>query len=207
MTFTQTSNQTYTVQSGDTLFIIAQKIYGDGNFWQQIYEANRALIGNDPNQIQLGMELVIPGKAQPNPSPQPNFSSSILRVVELTNIERAKAGLAPLKFNPVLAGAAQKHSVDMALNDFFGHTSSDGSGVGDRIKAEGYKWSYCAENVYAGGATPEAAVTGWMNSSGHRRNILDPRTQEIGIGYYFLANDTGNINYKHYWTQVFAKPF
>lgn len=206
MTFTQTSSQTYTVQSGDTLFIIAQKVYRDGNFWRQIYEANRALIGNDPNQIQVGMKLVIPGQVQPNPSPQPNLDSSILRVVELTNIERSKVGLPPLKFNPVLAGAAQKHSVDMALNDFFGHTSSDGSGVGDRIEAEGYNWSFCAENVYAGGATPEAAVTGWMNSSGHRQNILNPNAQEIGVGYYFLADDRGNVNYKHYWTQVFAKP-
>ena len=131
---------------------------------------------------------------------------AIFRVVELTNIERSKAGLPPLKFNPVLGAAAQKHSVDMALNDFFGHTGSTGSKLGDRVSSEGYKWSYCAENVYAGGSTPEKAVEGWMNSTGHRNNILSPKSKEIGIGYYFLANDTGDTNFKHYWTQVFASP-
>lgn len=130
----------------------------------------------------------------------------IFRVVELTNTERSKAGLSPLKFNPVLGAAAQKHSVDMALNDFFGHTGSTGSQLGDRISSEGYKWSYCAENVYAGGSTPEDAVQGWMNSTGHRDNILSPNATEIGVGYYFLADDTGQINYNHYWTQVFAAP-
>lgn len=66
------STQTYTVQSGDTLFLIAQKVLGDGSLWREIYEANRALIGNDPNQVQVGMVLVIPGKGQPNPNPNPS---------------------------------------------------------------------------------------------------------------------------------------
>lgn len=69
MTFTQASGQSYTVQSGDTLFLIAQKVYGDGNFWQQIYTANRGIIGNDPTQIKVGMVLVIPGKDQPGGKP------------------------------------------------------------------------------------------------------------------------------------------
>ena len=55
-------------------------------------------------------------------------------------------------------------------------------------------------------STPEAVVTGWMNSPGHRVNILNPRLKEIGVGYYFLADDTGKVNYRHYWTQVFATP-
>ena len=65
MTAAQASDHTYTVQSGDTLFLIAQKVYGDGNLWQQIYEANRGVIGNDPSQIQVGTVLVIPGEGQP----------------------------------------------------------------------------------------------------------------------------------------------
>ncbi|MEG4940132.1 CAP domain-containing protein [Microcoleus sp. F4-D5] len=131
---------------------------------------------------------------------------SIFRVVEITNVERSKAGLSPLQFNPVLGAVAQKHSVDMALNDFFDHTGSTGSQIGDRISAEGYKSSYYAENISAGRATPEEAVTAWMNSDGHRTNILNPQFQEIGVGYYFLGNDTGEVNYTYYWTQVFATP-
>jgi uncharacterized protein YkwD len=55
-------------------------------------------------------------------------------------------------------------------------------------------------------STPEAVVAGWMNSPGHRANILKPELKEIGVGYYFLADDTGKVNYHHYWTQVFATP-
>jgi nucleoid-associated protein YgaU len=131
----------------------------------------------------------------------------INRVVELTNIERGKAGLAPIKFSSQLAVAAQEHSEDMAEEDFFSHDNpEDGSGAANRVSATGYRWSWVAENIYAGGDTPEEAVQGWMNSSGHRANILNPTAREIGVGYYFLAEDRGNVNYKHYWTQVFATP-
>jgi 3D (Asp-Asp-Asp) domain-containing protein len=65
----QTTGQTYTVQSGDTLFLIAQKLYGDGNKWPEIYEANQETIGPDPTQIQPGMVLVIPSQNQPTPGP------------------------------------------------------------------------------------------------------------------------------------------
>ncbi|MBF2063102.1 MAG: CAP domain-containing protein [Calothrix sp. C42_A2020_038] len=130
----------------------------------------------------------------------------INRVVQLTNAERQRAGLQSLKFNGRLAVAAQKHSVDMAMQDFFSHNSKDNSSPFDRIKATGYRYSRAAENIYAGGSTPEDVVRGWMNSPGHRKNILNPEYQEIGVGYYFLANDTGSVNYKHYWTQVFGTP-
>ncbi|MBW4670298.1 MAG: CAP domain-containing protein [Cyanomargarita calcarea GSE-NOS-MK-12-04C] len=130
----------------------------------------------------------------------------INRVVELTNVERQRAGLPPLKFNGRLAVAAQKHSVDMAMRDFFNHKGEDGSSPFDRIKATGYRYSRAAENISAGNSTPEDSVKGWMNSQGHRKNILTPDYKEIGVGYYFLGNDTGDVNYKHYWTQVFGTP-
>ncbi|MFL9458672.1 MULTISPECIES: CAP domain-containing protein [Nostocales] len=130
----------------------------------------------------------------------------INRVVELTNVERQRAGLPPLRLDGRLAAAAEKHSVDMAMRDYFDHKGEDGSSPFDRIKATGYRYSRAAENIYAGGSTPEDAVKGWMNSSGHRKNILNPEYREIGVGYYFLANDSGQVNYKHYWTQVFGTP-
>lgn len=158
----------------------------------------------------------------------------IYHIVELTNAKRRSSGLPELRFNLVLAAAAQKHSADMALEDFFSHKSPNGSKPSDRAQAEGYPSTYVGENIYAGGSTPENAfegwmnseghhsraaeniaagrstpedtVKGWMNSPGHRKNILTPDYQEIGVGYYFLANDMGDVNYKHYWTQVFGTP-
>ncbi|MFB2938268.1 CAP domain-containing protein [Aerosakkonemataceae cyanobacterium BLCC-F154] len=129
------------------------------------------------------------------------------RVLELTNIERSKYGLQPLTFNPQLAQAAQIHSQNMALQDFFDHTGLDGSRPSDRATAVGYPSTFVGENIYAGLNTPEAVVEGWMNSSGHRANILNPDYRALGVGYYFLANDTGNVNYNHYWTQNFGAVF
>ena len=130
----------------------------------------------------------------------------IEQVVELTNIERAKAGLSPLELNNRLLNAAQDHSNDMAQDDFFSHTGADGSSIGDRVRASGYQYSTTGENIAAGQTTPAQVVEGWMNSPGHRANILNPNYTEIGVGYEYLQNDTGSVNYNHYWTQVFGTP-
>ena len=133
-------------------------------------------------------------------------SQLINQVLELTNAERAKAGLKPLTLNPQLAQAADGHSDSMAADDFFSHTGADGSSVGDRIQETGYQYSRAGENIAAGQRTAEEVVQGWMNSPGHRANILNADYTEIGIGYEYLANDTGSVNYNHYWTQVFGRP-
>lgn len=130
-----------------------------------------------------------------------------LEVLNLTNQERSNAGLQPLSLNPQLNRAAEGHSESMALDDFFSHTGADGSTPFERIRAEGYEYQTAAENVAAGYATPADVVEGWMNSPGHRANILNGSLTELGVGYYYLANDTGTINYNHYWTQVFGTPF
>ena len=128
----------------------------------------------------------------------------INQVLTLTNNEREKAGLEPLKLNYKLASAADLHSDSMAKDDFFSHTGKDGSSVGDRVKDTGYNYLAVGENIAAGYSTASAVVSGWMNSSGHRANILNANYTEIGIGYEFLKEDTGSINYNHYWTQVFG---
>ena len=130
----------------------------------------------------------------------------INQVVELTNIERAKEGLKPLTLNSQLVDAAQDHSSDMAQDDFFSHTGADGSDVGSRVIDSGYQYSTAGENIAAGQTTAAEVVEGWMNSPGHRANILNPDFTEIGIGYEYLENDTGSVNYNHYWTQVFGTP-
>ncbi|WP_373534286.1 CAP domain-containing protein [Microcoleus sp.] len=139
-------------------------------------------------------------------SPPTTNQNFIYKVLELTNIERSKLSLSPLTLNTQLLNAAETHSQNMALQDFFSHTGKDGSSFTSRITTTGYKFAdgAAAENIGVGYSTPEQVVEGWMNSSGHRTNILNPNLKEIGIGYYFLANDTGSVNFNHYWTQVFA---
>ncbi|WP_242059955.1 CAP domain-containing protein [Oscillatoria sp. FACHB-1407] len=134
-------------------------------------------------------------------STSPTF---VERVVSLTNAFRQQFGLQPLTLNSKLNTAAQTHSQNMAVQDFFSHTGADGSQPWDRMTRAGYRWSRAAENIAAGQQTPEAVVDAWMNSPGHRANILNANFREIGVGYYELTNDTGNVNYGRYWTQNFG---
>jgi uncharacterized protein YkwD len=136
-------------------------------------------------------------------SPEPTFAEE---VVALTNEERAKVGCPDLTVSPQLTQAAQEHSADMAVNDYFSHTSLDGRSPWDRIRATGYEYSRAAENIAAGYPTPQHVMDGWMASDGHRANILNCALLEIGVGYVNLSPDTGSVNYTHYWTQVFATP-
>ncbi|MGJ5752466.1 uncharacterized protein YkwD [Streptomyces puniciscabiei] len=131
----------------------------------------------------------------PKPTPTPTASGAVARVVQLVNAERAKVGCHPLTVNPALTKAAQAHSADMAAHQNMSHTGSDGSSPGDRITRAGYSWSAYGENVAYGYATPEQVMNGWMNSPGHRANILNCSYKEIGVG---LAQPGS------YWTQDFG---
>ena len=99
-----------------------------------------------------------------------------------------------------LASSAQGHSVDMATEDFFSHTGSGGTSAGDRIGAAGYPASGWSENIAAGHASAEAVVDAWMNSSGHRANILRESSEHVGIGYEVRTGST----YGTYWTMNFG---
>jgi uncharacterized protein YkwD len=129
-----------------------------------------------------------------------------MQVVALVNAERGKQGLDPLEVNPQLMTAAQSHAADMATQDYFSHIGEDGSTVADRVNGAGYAWTALGENIAAGSATPAVVMQQWMNSSGHRTNILNPAFQQIGVGYIFLQNDSGSLTYQHYWVQVFGRP-
>lgn len=122
-------------------------------------------------------------------------------VIRLTNIERKKVGAVAVTAQFQLTQAAQTHSIDMACNQFFSHTGSDGSTPFQRIFRFGYTYASAAENVAAGYFTPADVVKGWMSSSGHRANMLNKNFTEIGVGYVFI--DKG---YFRYWTMVLAKP-
>ncbi|MEU1514762.1 CAP domain-containing protein [Streptomyces sp. NPDC005811] len=122
-------------------------------------------------------------------------SGATARVLSLVNAERDKAGCSPLTENAKLTKAAQDHSQDMADHQNMSHTGSDGSSMSDRLSRVGYTFSSAGENVAAGYGTPESVMDGWMNSPGHKANILNCGFKEIGVG---LAQP-GN-----YWTQDFG---
>lgn len=134
-------------------------------------------------------------------APNTDFLS---RVVELTNGIRRQNGLSDLSLNDQLQQAAQLHSEDMAYQDYFSHYGVDGSMPWDRGQSFGYDYRSYGENIAAGQRTPEAVVQAWVNSPSHLANILNPDYTEIGVGYVYLQNDTGDVNYNHYWTQDFG---
>ena len=86
----------------------------------------------------------------------------------------------------------------------FSHMGSGGTTASDRANLAGYQSPSVGENIAAGYMTAQEVVDGWMNSPGHRENILNPNYTEIGVGYYYLENDTGIINYNRYWSQSFG---
>lgn len=115
------------------------------------------------------------------------------QVFELTNQERAKNGLSPLKANAELNYAADKYAEEMSERGVLSHTGPDGSKPWDRAEAVGYEARMMGENIAAGQRTPEQVVKGWMDSPGHRANILRFQYADIGVGFY-----------NNYWVQNFG---
>jgi uncharacterized protein YkwD len=175
---------------------------------QPVTEAGSSNPANTPSPTPSALSpSPTPSALSPSPTPSPSPTQSFIdRVIALTNAFRQQNGLQPLTVNSKLNTAAQVHSQHMATEDFFSHTEPDGSQPWDRMTAAGYSWSQSGENIAAGQTTPEEVVNDWINSPGHRANMLSPKFREIGVGYYELANDTGNVNYHYYWTQVFGSP-
>ena len=124
----------------------------------------------------------------------PSLDEARTAVIKLTNDKRAAKGCAPLKASDRLTTAAQRHAKDMAAKNYFSHTSLDGRQWDQRIRAAGYA-KPAGENIAHGFTAPAEVVQGWMNSPGHKRNILDCKFNKIGIGYT-AAGD--------YWVQDFG---
>ncbi|MGA6155163.1 CAP domain-containing protein [Stenotrophomonas sp. NPDC087984] len=119
-------------------------------------------------------------------------------VIALTNAERAAARLAPLAPDPRLTAAAQAHSDDMVARDFYSHTGPEGGQPWDRARTAGATHRGIGENIACGQRSPAEVVRGWMNSPGHRANILKPDFTHIGVGHA-TGSRAGT-----YWTQVFG---
>jgi uncharacterized protein YkwD len=129
--------------------------------------------------------------------PAPSGGSAEQQVLDLVNAERANAGCGPVSFNGQLNAAALGHSQDMSANGYFSHTGLDGSQPWDRAVAAGYSYQSIGENIAQGYPSASAVMTGWMNSSGHRANIVNCGFTEMGLGLVTQGN---------YWTQLFGRP-
>eukprot|EP00775_Hariotina_reticulata_P006348 gene6348-6581_t len=126
-----------------------------------------------------------------------SFASEVLSLVNAAR--RANGNLGQLSLDSQLNNAAQAHSIDQASRNTMTHTGSDGSSIDTRVTRTGYRWSIVGENVAYGFNTPASVHGAWMNSPGHRANILNGEFVHMG-----LAVATGSDNYL-YWTQVFAR--
>ncbi|WP_374117341.1 CAP domain-containing protein [Streptomyces sp. RKAG293] len=112
------------------------------------------------------------------------------------NAERAKVGCSPVTADPSLAKLAQAFSEDMAIRDFFDHTDPDGDTPWDRAKSAGVT-NLGGENIARGQADADAVMTAWMNSAGHRANILNCDYKTLGIGVHYAPGGP-------WWTQDFG---
>ena len=174
----------YTVVKGDSMWKISLK-YEVG--LSEIIAANPQIA--DPTLIYPGQKLTIP-------EVDAAVAAFEAEVVRLVNEQRTKNGLQPLKENWELSRVARFKSQDMVDNRYFSHTSPTYGTPFQMIRAFGLTYRTAGENIAYGQRTPQAVVTAWMNSAGHRANILNASYTQIGVGY--VAN--GN-----YWTQMFIR--
>lgn len=178
---------TYVVQSGDSMWKIASK-YQVGV--SEIISANPSI--KNPSMIYPGQKVSVPSfddvKKQEN------------EVIRLVNVERSKRGLAALKTNWQLSRVARYKSQDMINKNYFSHTSPTYGSPFKMMETFGIRFSSAGENIASGQKTPAEVMNSWMNSPGHRSNILSASYSEIGVG---LAKSSSG---KTYWTQMFIRP-
>ena len=173
---------THTVKKGDSLWKIAVS-YQVG--LSEIKAANPGVKNYD---------LIYPGQIINIPTVSDSVAAYEKEVVRLVNKERANAGLSSLKEDWQLSRVARYKSEDMQKNNYFSHTSPTYGSPFNMMKSFGITYKSAGENIAKGYKTPDAVVKGWMNSPGHRANILSSSFTHIGVGYVEKGN---------YWTQMF----
>lgn len=143
--------------------------------------------------------LVSPS-VKPNPTPSVDINNSISstyqeQVLYYVNMERKKVGLNPLVLDAKLNKVAQVKANDMYDENYFSHTSPTYGTPFDMLKFFGISYNNAAENIAQGYSTAKSVVEGWMRSEGHRKNILNPKYNKLGVGYE---------NKRHNWVQLFT---
>lgn len=177
---------THTVVAGDTMWKIAVR-YEIG--CSELIAANPQL--KNPDLIYIGQKITVPEID--------GIKALEQEVVNLVNQERAKNGLKPLSANWELSRVARYKSQDMIDRNYFAHESPTYGTPFQMMKAFGIRYTAAGENIAYGQRTPQAVMTAWMNSPGHRANILNANYTQIGVGVAQKANGT------YYWTQMFIK--
>jgi uncharacterized protein YkwD len=152
--------------------------------------------------IKIGLLVLFASSIWASPLKQLERRDDASDVVGLINTERINAGCGPLSVDGRLQNAAQDFSQDMANRNYFSHNTPEGVDPGQRMRNAGYDMSTWGENIFMSGglATAQEAVNAWMNSEGHRANILNCGFAQTGVG---IAT---NSNGASYWTQDFATP-
>lgn len=176
------SAATHTVVSGDSLWKIANK-----------YQVGLSEIKNANSHIK-NFDLIYPGQVISIPTLDASVTNYEQEVIRLVNEIRKENGLKPLTHNWELSRVARFKSQDMKDNKYFSHTSPVYGTPFQMIKNFGISFRSAGENIAKGYSSPQAVVNGWMNSSGHRANILNANYTQIGVGYVAGGN---------YWTQMF----
>lgn len=184
--FTFAYAATHTVVRGDSMWKIAVR-YQVG--LSELISANPQI--KNPSLIYPGQVLTIPTI---------DVKTQESEVVRLVNIERSKRGLQPLKENWELSRVARYKSQDMINRNYFGHTSPTYGSPFRMMESFGLRYSAAGENIAKGQRTPQEVMNSWMNSPGHRNNILSATYTQIGVG---LAKSKSGVAY---WTQMFIKP-
>lgn len=172
----------YTVVAGDSLWKIAVKTQTGV---QELIDANPQLA--NPDQINIGQKINIPTNEQ---------ASVEQEVVKLVNAERAKAGLPALKEDWELSRVAKYKSQDMHDKNYFDHTSPTYGSPFAMMKKFGITYKAAGENIAKGQKSASEVVNAWMNSEGHRANILNKSYTHIGVGFVKDGN---------YWSQIFIQ--
>lgn len=181
---------TYKVVSGDTLWKIASKC---GIKLSDLLAANPQITNST---------LIFPGQIIniPSTTSAPNDLKTLeAEVIRLVNVERAKVGRPKLTENSELSHVARIKSNDFIKNNYFSHTSPTYGTPFDMLKSFGITFTAAAENIASGQRSASEVMNSWMNSSGHRANILSSTYNQIGVGV--AKNNNGNL----YWTQMFIK--
>ncbi|WNB93774.1 LysM peptidoglycan-binding domain-containing protein [Bacillus sp. NEB1478] len=196
--YVPSSSKSYTVKSGETLFKIASA--SNVSLWA-MQKINPQL--KQINLVYPGQILDVPTASAPKTTPLPqstpapaqsSVGSYAAQVSQLVNQERQKAGLAPLTLDAELSNVAMVKAKDIIQKNYFDHNSPTYGSPFDMMRSFGIDYTAAGENIAKGQASPQAVMTDWMNSPGHRQNILSSNYDSIGVAYYQGA-----------WVQLFKK--
>lgn len=197
------------VQRGDSMWIIAKRY---NVLFKDILELNKHF--KNQHMIHPKDEVELPdgstgtstdqsGSGDSDSQKSEETTSEMTQaeaVLKLVNQERAKVGLQPLKLTQKLTNIAYTKAKDMADKNYFSHQSPTYGSPFDMLKQFGVSYSYAGENIAAGQKSAEEVMNSWMNSSGHKANILNKNYTQIGVGFYRGGQ------YGTEWVQLFIKP-